>query len=99
MARIVWAEASINDLKEIFEYISDDSAHYANLTVNKIYQRAQVLADNPAIGRIVPEINNKYIRELISGNYRTIYRIKNETQIDILRVFHSSRLLKRKQFK
>ncbi|HEY9113404.1 MAG TPA: type II toxin-antitoxin system RelE/ParE family toxin [Bacteroidales bacterium] len=95
MVRIVWTEASIRDLKEIFEYISVDSSHYATLTVNKIYQRAQVLANNPSIGRVVPEINNKSIRELISGNYRTIYRIKSGTEVDILRVFHSSRFLSR----
>jgi toxin ParE1/3/4 len=95
MVKIVWTELSISDLKEIFEYISEDSNRYAALTVNKIYQRVQVLIENPSLGRIVSEFNEKFIRELIEGNYRIIYRIKSEQQIDILRVYHSSRLLKR----
>ena len=95
MVKIVWTELSILDLKEIFDYIAENSDRYATLTTYKIYQRVQVLADNPSSGRIVPEFNKKPIRELIEGNYRIIYRIKNEIQIDILRVYHSSRLLGR----
>ena len=95
MVKIVWTEASINDLKEIFEYISEDSVRYADLTVNKIYLRAQVIAVNPYTGRIVPIFNKTLIRELLIGNYRIIYRIKSDLQIDILRVYHTARLLKR----
>jgi plasmid stabilization system protein ParE len=62
---------------------------------NKIYQRVQVISDNPYIGRIVPEFNEKLIREVFTSNYRIIYRIKSEAQADILRVYHTSRLLKR----
>ena len=95
MVKIVWTDLSIEDLKEIFEYISEDSIRYANLTVDKIYQRTQVVSINPYAGRIVPIFNNKIIRELIIGNYRIIYRIVNENQVDILRVYHSARRLKK----
>ena len=77
MVKIVWTELSIHDLEEIFEYISKDSSRYATITVNKIYQRAQVISDKPFIGRIVPEFNEKLLRELILDNYRIIYRIKS----------------------
>lgn len=99
MVKIVWTEVSIIDLKEIFDYIADDSVRYATITTIKIYQRAQEIIDNPNLGRIVPEFNEKFIRELVEGNYRIIYRIKSNIQVDILRVYHSSRLLKRKTIK
>lgn len=99
MVKIVWTEASINDLKGVFNYISEDSIRYANLTVDKIYQRAQVIYVNPYSGRLVPEFNKLLIRELIIGNYRIIYRIKSDIQVDILRVYHSARLLKRNKLK
>ncbi len=95
MVKITWTEASIEDLKEIFDYIADDSIRYATITTNKIYQVAQVISDKPQIGRIVPEFNETFIRELITENYRIIYRIKTEIQVDILRVYHTARLLKR----
>jgi toxin ParE1/3/4 len=99
MVKIVWTELSITDLKEIFDYIADDSIRYATITANKIYNRVQPISDNPYIGRIVPEFNEKMIRELIEGNYRIIYRIKNDVQVDIIRVYHVARLLKKKNLK
>ena len=99
MVKIVWTEISIEDLKEIFDSIADDSARYATITTQRIYKRAQEIIINPYLGRIVPEFNDKFIRELIEGNYRIIYKIKNEMQVDILRVFHTARLLKRKSIK
>jgi toxin ParE1/3/4 len=94
MVKLVWTELSTEDLKEIFDYIAKDSVRYASITVNKIYNRAQDVIDNPYVGRVVPEINIKVIREVISGNYRIVYKIINEFQVDILRVYHSARLLK-----
>jgi len=94
MVKVIWTELSTEDLKEIFDYIAKDSVRYASITVNKIYNRAQDIIDNPYVGRIVPEINIKVIREVISGNYRIVYKIINEFQVDILRVYHSARLLK-----
>jgi len=99
MVKIVWTEISIIDLKEIFEYIAEDSERYALITTQKIYQRAQEVISNPYSGRTVPEFNKKDIRELIEGNYRIIYRIKNVNQVDILRVYHSARILKKKSIK
>jgi toxin ParE1/3/4 len=95
MVKIVWTELSILDLSAIFDFIAENSDRYATITTNKIYQRVQVLTENPFSGRIVVEFNEKSIRELIEGNYRIIYRIKSPIQIDILRVYHSARLLKR----
>ena len=94
MVKLVWTELSTEDLKEIFDYIAKDSVRYASITVRKIYNRAQDIIDNPYLGRIVPEINEKVIREVISGNYRIVYKIINEFQVDILRVYHSARLLR-----
>lgn len=99
MVKIVWTELSIQDLKEVFDYIVDDSIRYATITSNRIYNRVQPIADNPYMGRMVPEFNEKMIRELIEGNYRIIYRIKSDTQVDILRVYHVARLLRKKSLK
>ena len=99
MVKIVWTEMAVNDLKEIFDYISEDSNHYANKTVNMIYQKAQIISVNLYAGRVVPEFSEPLLRELIFSNYRIVYRIKNEVQVDILRVYHSARLLKRNRIK
>ena len=94
MVKLVWTEISRDDLKEIFDFIAQDSTRYASITVNRIYSKTQVIIGNPFLGRIVPEFNDKSIREVIVGNYRIIYRIVNEHEVDILRVFHSARSLR-----
>jgi len=46
----------------------------------------------PESGRIVPETENKSIRELIYGNYRLIYRLE-EKKISVLTVRHGKQIL------
>lgn len=93
MVKVVWTELSVEDLRKIFDYISENSSYYASITVNRIYKRADLITNNPKIGRIVPEIDSDEFRELIIGNYRLIYYIVSDVQVDILRVYHSARSL------
>jgi mRNA-degrading endonuclease RelE of RelBE toxin-antitoxin system len=45
------------------------------------------------ISRVVTEVNQKDIRELITGNYRIIYQTLDKEYAYILTLHHSSRLL------
>ena len=45
----------------------------------------------PYSGRVVPELENNTIRELLYKNYRIVYRVLNETDIEILAVVHGAR--------
>lgn len=93
MARLNWTTQAISDLVKIAEYIAVDSQKYAKLTVDKIRFEARQIKSAPLSGRVVPELGNNSIREKIIGNYRLIYKIVSESQVDILLVYHSSRLL------
>jgi plasmid stabilization system protein ParE len=50
------------------------------------------LVDLPRIGRVVPEMNDPAIREIILGNYRIIYRLHTELA-EILTVHNGTQLL------
>ncbi len=91
MVQINWTYQAKDDLKNIADYISNDSKHYAKLQIAKLKIRTQVLKTHIHIGRIVPEINIVNIRELIEGNYRIVYKVVTKKQIDILTIHHSSR--------
>jgi len=93
MVQIEWTERSLEDLNEIHDYIARDSKSYANLFIKKIYNTVQKLKEFPNIGRIVPEVNIPSVREIIFQNYRIIYRTMNDF-IEIITVFHGSRLLR-----
>ncbi|MFA4852227.1 MAG: type II toxin-antitoxin system RelE/ParE family toxin [Bacteroidales bacterium] len=93
MVRLNWTLQAAEDLENIAEYIAKDSVKYASLQVKRITERTLILKIYPEAGRIVPELMQSNIKELISGNYRIIYKIINKNRIDILTIFHTSRLL------
>lgn len=43
MAKIVWTELSVFDLKEIFDYISKDSRRYAENQIKRIKAKTDIL--------------------------------------------------------
>jgi addiction module RelE/StbE family toxin len=97
MVQIKWTRQSIKDLSDIFEYISIDSKKYAKRQIVRIKVRTQILKTNPKAGKIVSELPQSDFRELIEGNYRIIYKILNDTRVDILTVHHSARDLSRQK--
>ncbi len=94
MARIIWTIQSAEDLENIFEYISKDSIKYARIQVIRIRDRVKILKKHPKSGRIVPEIGDESFRELITGSFRIIYRVKTNNLVEIITIHHSARLLK-----
>ncbi len=99
MVQINWTFQAKDDLMTIAEYISKDSQQQAKLQVIRLKNRTRVLKTQICSGKIVSEISKDNIRELIEGNYRIIYKIVNDNQIDILTIHHSSRDLARRNMK
>jgi addiction module RelE/StbE family toxin len=96
MVEISWLIEAQRDLKEIFDYIALDSSKYASLQIDRIYQKVALLKTQPLLGKVVPELENNSIRELVEGNYRIIYRVVNEKRLHILMVHHGARDLRRR---
>ena len=91
MVQINWTLQATSDLKDIAEYISKDSKNYAKLQIVRIRFRTIILTSQLYSGRIVMEIGKNNIRELIEGNYRIIYKVVNDSRVDILTIHHSAR--------
>ena len=87
---VIWTIPARDDLKAIFKYIALDSRFYANKVVREIIERVSTILDMPECGRIVPEINEKEIREIFIYSYRLIYQLTKDSII-VLAVIHSSR--------
>ncbi|MCL6446807.1 MAG: type II toxin-antitoxin system RelE/ParE family toxin [Armatimonadetes bacterium] len=92
MAQITWTKQALDDLDTICLYIANDSPRFAELFAFKVFQAVERLADFPFSGRVVPEIEQENIREIVMGNYRIIYRASYE-EVEVLTVYHSARLL------
>lgn len=90
--KIIWSPSALADIESIAEFIARDSQFYAESTVQKIFETTQSLVKHPELGRIVPEIGRKSIRELFVFQYRLIYEI-TDLEIHILTVIHGKRIL------
>lgn len=94
MAQIIWTAPAISDIEEIAAFIATDSSRYAEITVAGFFETTEKLKKFPLAGKITQEFMNHSIREILAGNYRIIYQIYSDDEIRILRVLHSSRLLR-----
>jgi len=90
---VIWTREALEKLNEIEEFIGTDNPERAETFINYLIEHAESIAQNPNIGRTVPEILNPQIREVIVKKYRIVYRIKEE-KIVILTVFEGHRLLR-----
>ena len=90
MTTVVWSLQAQDDLAAIRAYIARDSEHYAQLTVDRLVNAPDQLLKWPRSGRVVPEIGDENLRELIIVPYRLVYRLHAD-HIGIVTVFHGAR--------
>ena len=51
MVEINWTELALQDLRDIYDYISKDSVFYADRYIDKLIERVDQLESNPKSGR------------------------------------------------
>ncbi|MBK6993767.1 MAG: type II toxin-antitoxin system RelE/ParE family toxin [Saprospiraceae bacterium] len=90
---VIWTERASDDLHHIFEYLSTFSDTRAESVVEDIIERAFQLEQFPRMGRIVPELNIQALREIIVEQYRVVYALTSQGNVEILAVRHSARPL------
>lgn len=90
--KIQWTELAIERVGEIAEYISQDNPTAAERWVKKIFDLADSLKQHPDRFRHVPESRDPSHREIITGNYRIIYKTAPRV-ITIMTVRHFKQIL------
>ena len=90
--RIFWSPLAVDRASEIAGYIAQDNPVAAKSWIGAVFKKVEGLKAFPESGRIVPETDNKAIRELIYGNYRIIYRVEAK-RISVLTVRHGKQML------
>jgi len=90
--KVRWSPKAASQLENICDYIAADSRVHAVSFAKRVLVETKTIPTFPRAGRIVPEYNNKELRERIVGNYRIIYRI-TQTAIEIVVITHGARLL------
>ncbi len=91
--RLIWSPQAVEDVEAIRSYVARDSEHYAKLLVERIIAAVDRLEAFPLSGRVVPEVGDESLREVVYGSYRIVYRLKAEV-VETVTVFHAARLLR-----
>ena len=91
--KLIWTREALQKLNGIEDFIEINNPERAEIFINYLIEQGELISQNPKIGRIVPEILNPEIREIIVKKYRIVYKI-NKNNIIILTVFEGHRLLR-----
>jgi len=76
MARLIWTEPALKDVKEITAFIAKDSPMYARRFGHQLRQAPKRLKRFPLIGWVVPEFERDSLREILVGNYRSFMKFE-----------------------
>jgi len=87
-----FTDAASEQLDAIYNYIANDSSHYAKRVVDQIVRKAHNTGIMPRAATIVPEYSRPDIREVFAYRYRIIYRILAD-RIDIIAIVHGAKPL------
>ena len=89
---VVITPTAINDLEEIVRFIASDSPERAKHFGYTLIDQALSLAPFPEMGRVMPEMDDQDVREIVYGSYRIIYELRHQpSAIYILRFWHAAR--------
>lgn len=98
---ISWTKTAKADLKEIADYIAQDSVKIALEKLDLIEGRVATLRFNPEVGRRIPELvdyKDMSYREIIVYPWRVIYQVKDD-DLSVLMVLDGRRNLQDILFK
>jgi plasmid stabilization system protein ParE len=90
---ISFAESALRDLEAVQAwYVEQGVPEVGARLVDDVFQRVQALADHPDMGRVVPEFDQAFLRELIYPPFRIVYR-RDPQRVRVVRVWRSERLM------
>jgi addiction module RelE/StbE family toxin len=91
--RVEYAPRARDDLDSIWEFIARDNEAAATRWIETLLEAAERAGAHPRAGRVVPEIGDPSIREIIHRGYRIVYRI-DARRVIVLTVLEGHRRLR-----
>jgi len=88
--RLVWSLGARDDLDQAIEYIAQESPDAALAVLDRLLNAAQSLESLGNRGRVLPELNDPTIRELLLDPFRLVYRVI-DSRCEILGILHQRR--------
>lgn len=91
--RISLAESAVLDLEAVRDWhISQSAPDVGERLIREILASLDQLIEFPESGRVVPEFEQPWLRELDRPPFRIVYRLDGE-RVRVIRVWRSERLM------
>jgi len=88
--RVTWSPVALRRVDEIVDHMSRERPGTAAQWAEGLFDLVYRLRTFPDSGRMVPELGQPSIRELIYGEYRVVYKVEG-SKIGVLTVHHGRR--------
>lgn len=87
------SESAVRDLEDVRDWYASQSApQIGERLVSEVIGEIEQLAHFPESGRIVPEFDTAWLRELVRPPFRIVYRFDSDS-VKVVRVWRSERLM------
>ncbi|MDZ4654950.1 MAG: type II toxin-antitoxin system RelE/ParE family toxin [Coriobacteriia bacterium] len=90
--KVDWTDLALDRVDEIGRHIAEDNLDAAVRWTTGLFDAADRLSKFPESGRMVPELEEREVRELVYGAYRVFYQVGDS--IKVLSVRHGSQLIR-----
>ena len=91
--RVAFAQSARDDLRDMMDwYASQDVPEVGRRLATEVIERVRQLEMFPDSGKVVPEFDTTWLRELEHPPFRIVYR-RDEESVTIVRVVRSERLM------
>ena len=88
------SEKAKRQLRNIYNYYSENSIQYAEHLLEDFYNKIESLIEFPKRYGVIPQLEKHNIRKLLFKNYRILYQIDEDKElIKIVAILHSKQRL------
>lgn len=94
--RITWSEPALRDLVAIHAALARDSEPFASRVLERLLEAPERAGPMPRLGRVVQEMGDELVREVLFQSYRIIYQAEAQG-IVVLAVLHGGRAAERRE--
>ncbi|GAB3692414.1 hypothetical protein GCM10027592_11330 [Spirosoma flavus] len=78
---IDWKESAREEVRDAYAYLLNLSIMAADEWRDQLDKKLNLIEQFPGMGRMVPDYNVSFIREVFVGSYRLVYSAQTETPI------------------
>lgn len=92
-SRVSLAESAVRDLEDVRDwYVSQSAPDVGERLVREVLACLDQLVEFPESGRVVPEFEQPWLRELVRTPFRIVYRMDVD-RVRVVRVWRTERLM------